>query len=306
MRCFARLDRCWSAALPTHQVTRARVDTVEGEPAHFVLEHPRRAEHAPAALASATPAKGKRVELGVSPAGRSAAPPGTPAVAAAPARSGRRAALRARLGLSLGGGWVVTSGMLCIAVLYAACATGLLDARGPVVQRILALCTLALALCLTPHSGIGFRAKAARAIAPVLPRPLRLKFLDGSTLMLHQPPPNGIRSPRRLERELGGSPASTDERSPRRPGLQRVTSAAQIHMASAAEKATIAEVMLSLKAKPPPILPAPEVLEVQLLRFVREHGRKASTIEKKFRAACAWKAENLSSPIMQVLLVIHI
>ena len=62
----------------------------------------------------------------------------------------------------------------------------------------------------------------------------------------------------------------------------------------------IAEVVKNLRANPPPQLPAPEILEVQILRFVREHGRKASVIEKKYRAAIAWKVENLSTPIMQV------
>jgi hypothetical protein len=59
----------------------------------------------------------------------------------------------------------------------------------------------------------------------------------------------------------------------------------------------------ALRADPPPELPSPEILDVQLLRFVREHGRKPNVVEKKYRAAVRWKVDNLSTPIMQVGIV---
>lgn len=234
MRCFARFDHCWSSPHSSTQIARARVESVDGQAPKFILESKHKPEPKPSPPVTLPPAKARPPEPSdaqLSPAGPSGHAVGPPA----PAYSGRRARLRARLGLSRGGGWVVTSGMLCLVLLYAACATGQLDARGPVVQRILALCTLVLALCLTPHSGIGFRAKAARAIAPVIPRPIRVKFLDGSTLMLHERPPHGIASPCLLDREYLDSPAGDGQASPRSPSSRLHHRASEISTATAAE-----------------------------------------------------------------------
>ena len=120
-------------------------------------------------------------------------------------------AVRSWLGLSRGGGWMVSLGLFCSAVLWVVCAVGLLDTQGTLVQRTFALLAGALAVLLTPYSGFGFRARAVHAIAPVIPRPIRLVFRDGSTLTLHHRPPHGLpwetgfeppSSPR------GGAPAS--------------------------------------------------------------------------------------------------
>jgi hypothetical protein len=235
MRCFARFDRCWPSPHPSTQVARARVESVEGQAPKFVIESKRKPEPNLAPPAVVPSAKAPPLELSdapLSPAGPSGQAAGPPE----PAVSGRRARLRARLGLSRGGGWVVASGLLCLLLLYAACAMGHLDARGPVVQRILAFCTLVLALCLTPHSGIGFRAKAARAIAPVIPRPIRVKFLDGTTLMLHERPPQGITLPRRPDREQLDLPVADGQASPRSPPSRLLRAPSEVTMASAGER----------------------------------------------------------------------
>lgn len=119
--------------------------------------------------------------------------------------------------------------------------------------------------------------------------------------MLHEQPPYGIMSPRRLDHDFGEPAEQEGELSPRSPPARSHRNPSEVNMASAGELKVIAEVVKNLRANPPPQLPAPEILEVQILRFVREHGRKASVIEKKYRAAIAWKVENLSTPIMQVL-----
>jgi len=61
------------------------------------------------------------------------------------------------------------------------------------------------------------------------------------------------------------------------------------------EMATIESVKRALRAPPmPPNLPAnDEILTVQVLRFVREHGRDSRRIERLFRKALAYKREAL-------------
>ena len=47
-------------------------------------------------------------------------------------------AVRSWLGLSRGGGWMVSLGLFCSAVLWVVCAVGLLDTQGTLVQRTFA------------------------------------------------------------------------------------------------------------------------------------------------------------------------
>jgi len=231
-------------------------------------------------------------------------------------------AVRSWLGLSRGGGWMVSLGLFCSAVLWVVCAVGLLDTQGTLVQRTFALLAGALAVLLTPYSGFGFRARAVHAIAPVIPRPIRLVFRDGSTLTLHHRPPHGLpwetgfeppSSPR------GGAPASpwaTPVSMRRRSGsdvdahggaspLSSMSrdGAALSGLSSQAELACIAEISRALHISPCKGAPDDaETLEVQLVRFIREHGLRPRSIEKKFRAACEYKEKNINnSEVMSVL-----
>ena len=75
-------------------------------------------------------------------------------------------------------------------------------------------------------------------------------------------------------------------------GRKRAVSAAA--MGSQEEMATVDEARNRLREDPPPGLPEDEsLLNVQLLRFVREHGDDGAKIERLFRKALEWKRANI-------------
>jgi len=71
-------------------------------------------------------------------------------------------------------------------------------------------------------------------------------------------------------------------------------------MATEAEIACLREVKAKLRSEPPPperggeLLPTHEpLLDVQLIRFLKEHGPNSKKIERCYRAALEWRAKNL-------------
>ncbi|KAL3910506.1 MAG: hypothetical protein SGPRY_009030 [Prymnesium sp.] len=57
------------------------------------------------------------------------------------------------------------------------------------------------------------------------------------------------------------------------------------------ERETISAVIANLRDNPPPMLPADdELLQVQILRFVREHGRNVDNVERRFKASLHWRS----------------
>ena len=63
---------------------------------------------------------------------------------------------------------------------------------------------------------------------------------------------------------------------------------------NAKEKETIEKVKAKLRTKNPPNLPeSNELLGVQILRFVREHGHGVDNIEKRYNASLHWRNTNL-------------
>ena len=74
-------------------------------------------------------------------------------------------------------------------------------------------------------------------------------------------------------------------------------------LASDAETRTIVEIKGRLRAPPTPagLTDDDELLDVQLLRFVREHGLKASKVEKCFRKMLAWKTKTFNDPIFDAI-----
>ncbi|EOD30303.1 hypothetical protein EMIHUDRAFT_253750, partial [Emiliania huxleyi CCMP1516] len=152
MRCFTTMDRCW--APPAHRRNlRSRSERKASK--QLLLT----SADQPSAAAPAVPARAGVMPPRPPPQGRSISG----------AREGSSST-----GLSRGGGWMVSLGLFCSAVLWVVCAVGLLDTQGTLVQRTFALLAGALAVLLTPYSGFGFRARAVHAIAPVIPRPIRL------------------------------------------------------------------------------------------------------------------------------------
>ncbi|KAL1521350.1 hypothetical protein AB1Y20_021017 [Prymnesium parvum] len=107
-----------------------------------------------------------------------------------------------------------------------------------------------------------------------------------------------LRANRGLEipevKEIRGGLFEPSEARPRRTsGDARVRDAAE--GASERELEAITAVITSLRANPPPMLPESDaLLQVQLLRFVREHGtHNLDNIERRYKAALHWRNNNL-------------
>jgi len=74
-------------------------------------------------------------------------------------------------------------------------------------------------------------------------------------------------------------------------------------MIATEEEADVIEEVRAIMATKPPLAGVPEnheLLDVQLLRFVREHGHNAHAIERHYRKALKWKASNLPEMPIQV------
>ena len=73
-------------------------------------------------------------------------------------------------------------------------------------------------------------------------------------------------------------------------------------LATPPEQVVIDEVMAALRANPEEGLESSgPVLEVQLLRFIREHGSQPAKIERLFRKAVQWKVKHLPHHMMAEL-----
>lgn len=83
----------------------------------------------------------------------------------------------------------------------------------------------------------------------------------------------------------------------------RGRAASSCALASDAETRTIMEIKGRLRAPPTPVglTDNDELLDVQLLRFVREHGLSAPKVEKCFRKMLAWKAKTFKDPIFDAI-----
>ena len=95
---------------------------------------------------------------------------------------------------------------------------------------------------------------------------------------------------------LSNEASSADRSEPRSPRSPRVSRRASSNPSSVTdmELEAIEAVRHRMRANPMPLLPEDDaMLDVQVLRFVREHGTGVNNIEKRYRAALAWRASNL-------------
>jgi hypothetical protein len=100
-----------------------------------------------------------------------------------------------------------------------------------------------------------------------------------------------------LIRRKATASTTSDERRTSLPGTRGKGSS--MSLANEMEARVIAQVRQKLRQAPTPegLDEDDELLDVQLLRFVREHGMKADKVESCFRKRLAWKAKTFANPI---------